>query len=427
MPRAGQVREEEGPDGRLTDRIAIGVLARLITRDLVDEVLAECGRTEQRVRLLPARVVVYYTMALTLFFSDGYEEVMRRLVGSLRLMGSWRQSWVVPSTAAISKARARLGAEPLRVLLERVAVPLATPSMSGAWCGTRRLMAVDGTNFDVQDTELNLAEFGLPSGGGTFPQVRVVALGECGSHAVLGVALGGARASERELFRRLLRCLKHGMLVMADRGFIGYDMWGEAAGTGADLLWRVRTDTDLAVTEELPDGSYLSLLMDPRLAAKRRSQLAQNVNPPHPVEVTGHVVRVIEYQVQGRGPQAPETYRLITTIVDPVDASALELADAYHHRWELESSFDEIKTHQRGGGVVLRSKSPEMVRQEIYSLFLTHYAIRELMVQAAEGTDETDLERMSFTRSLRVIRRQVADQAAFSPSPPDGRVDPDGR
>ena len=178
MPRAGQVREQDGPDGRLTDRIAIGVLARLVPRHLVDEVLAECGRKERRVRLLPARVVVYYVMALTLFFGDGYEEVMRRLVGSLRLMGSWRDSWVVPSTAAISKARARLGAEPLRVLFERVAAPLAAPGAPGAWCAGRRLMAVDGTNLDTQDTPLNLAEFGLPSGGGAFPQVRVVGLAE---------------------------------------------------------------------------------------------------------------------------------------------------------------------------------------------------------------------------------------------------------
>jgi hypothetical protein len=413
MPRAGQVREQVGLDGRLTDRIAIGVLAGLVPRDLVDEVLAECGRKEQRVRLLPARVVVYYTMALTLFFADGYEEVMRRLVGSLRLMGSWRDSWVIPSTAAISKARARLGAEPLRVLFRRVAVPLAVPGTPGAWCGGRRLMAVDGTNLDIQDTPGNLAEFGLPSGGGAFPQARVVALGECGTHAVVDLAFGGARASERDLFRQLLRSVGSGMLVITDRGFIGHDMWGEAAATGADLLWRVRKVTNLVVIEELPDGSYLSVLVDPRLAAKRRDQVAKNVR--NPVEVTGHAVRVIEYEVRGRGSEEPEIYRLITTILDSDEASAVELAEAYHHRWELESSFDEVKTHQRGGGVVLRSKSPEMVRQEIYSLFLTHYAIRELMARAAEGGEETDLERLSFTRSLRVVRRQVTDQAAFSP------------
>jgi len=243
MPRAGQVREQEGPDGRLTDHIAIGVLARLVPRELVDEILAESGRKEQRVRLLPARVMVYYTMALTLFFAEGYEEVMRRLVGSLRLMGSWRDSWVVPSTAAIAKARARLGAQPMQALFERVAVPLAAPGAPGAWCGARRLMAVDGTSLDVQDTPENLAEFGLPSGGGAFPQVRVVALGECGTHAVVGVALGVARAGERDLFMQLLRFIAPGMLVIADRGFISHEMWGKAAATGADLLWRARQDT----------------------------------------------------------------------------------------------------------------------------------------------------------------------------------------
>ena len=173
------------------------------------------------------------------------------------------------------------------------------------------------------------------------------------------------------------------------------------------------------------DGSYLSLLVDPRLAAKRRDQIAKNVR--RPVEVTGHVVRVIEYQVRGRGPEEPETYRLITTVLDPAETTAIELADAYHRRWELEGSFDEVKTHQRGGGVILRSKSPEMVRQEIYSLFLTHYAIRELMDKATQRAEETDVERLSFTRSLRVVRRQVTDQAAFSPSAAGGRAGPDRR
>lgn len=401
---------------RLSDRVALGVLTRLVPRALVDEVLAETGRRERRVRLLPARVVVYYVMALALFFGDGYEEVMRRLVGSLRAMGSWRPGWVVPSTAALTKARARLGAEPLRRLFERVAVPLAPPGMVGAWCAGRRVIAVDGTNVDLPETAENVTEFGYPAGGGSFPQVRLVALGEVGTHAVLAVATGRARAGERGLFTQLLDRLGPGMLVVADRGFLSHELWGRGVATGADLLWRAKSTTDLPVLEVLPDSSYLSQLSDPVLAHKRRDQIRKRVR--RLVEVPGHRVRVIEYRVSDGGEDdgpPPETYRLVTTLLDHDQAPAVELADVYHRRWELETTFHEIKTSQRGAGVVLRSKSPPMVYQELYALLLTHYAIRELMVHAADA-DDVELQRLSFTRSLRIVRRLVTDQAGFSPS-----------
>ena len=414
MPRAGQVKPSD--DDRLSDHVALGVLTRLVPRDLVDEVLAETGRQELRVRLLPARVVVYYVMALALFFGDGYEEVVRRLVGSLRRMGSWRQGWTVPSTAALSKARARLGAEPLRVLFERVAVPMGPADLPGGWCAGRRVMAVDGSNIDLADTAANLAEFGYPSGGGAFPQVRMVALAETATHAVTAVATGRARAGERELFGELLGELRPGMLILADRGFLSHDLWGRAAATGADLCWRAKSSTALPVLEDLPDGSYLSQLSDPVMASKRRDQIRKHVRQP--VEVPGHEVRVIEYQVTDRHqPDAePQTYRLVTTLLDPGEAPATELCGLYHHRWELESTFDEIKTSQRGSGIVLRSKSPPMVYQELYALLLTHYAVRELMLHAAQ-TDSADieLERLSYIRSLRLVRRHITAQAAFSP------------
>lgn len=412
MPRAGQVKSlvEE----RLSDRVALGVLTRLVPRALVDEVLVETGRRERRVRLLPARVVVYYVMALALFFGDGYEEVMRRLVGSLQSMGSWRPGWVVPSTAALTKARARLGAAPLRVLFERVAVPMAAPGLPGGWFAGRRVMAVDGTNIDVPDTPVNVAEFGYPSGGGAFPQVRVVAVGEVGTRAVTAVATGRARTGERELFRELLDRLAPGMVVLADRGFLSHELWGQAAATGADLVWRAKSSTDLPVLETLSDGSYLSQISDPVLANKRRDQIRKRVR--HPVEVPGHRVRVVEYQVSDRHGEGaePETFRLVTTLVDPDEAPAAELAGLYHRRWEIESAFGEIKTGQRGSGMVLRSKSPAMVYQELYALLVTHYAVRELMAHSAE-TEDVELERLSFTRTLHVVRRQITEQAAFSP------------
>jgi hypothetical protein len=267
---------------------------------------------------------------------------------------------------------------------------------------------------DVPDTADNVAAFGYPSGGGAFPQVRMVALGEVGTHAVMAVATGRARVSERELFVRLLERIGAGMVVVADRGFLSFDLWSRAVATGADLLWRARSTADLPMLEVLADGSYRSLLPDPVLAAKRRDQLRKHVH--HPVEVTGHPVRVIEYSVQDRGsPDSPaELYRLVTTLSDPAEAPAEELAAVYHRRWELESVFDEIKAAQRGPGVVLRSKSPPMVYQELYALLVTHYAIRELMALVADD-EAVELQRLSFTRSLRVVRRLVIDQAGFSP------------
>lgn len=277
-------------------------------------------------------------------------------------------------------------------------------------------MAVDGSNIDLSDTAANVAEFGYPSGGGAFPQVRMVALAEAGTHAVTAVATGRARAGERALFNELLGELGTGMLVLADRGFLSYALWGQTIATGVDLCWRAKSSTDLPVLESLPDGSYISKLSDPLMANKRRDQVRKNVR--HLVEVPGHRVRVIEYQVTDRGAAEakPETYRLVTTLLDPDEVPATELCSLYHRRWELESTFNEIKTSQRGAGIVLRSKSPPMVYQELYALLLTHYAVRELMLHASQDDQgEAELERLSFIRSLRLVRRHITGQAAFSP------------
>jgi hypothetical protein len=401
---------------RLTDRISIGVLTRLIDRDLVDDVLAETGRAGQRSRLLPARVVVYYVMALCLFFGEAYEEVMRLLVDGLGFLGSWRNDWTIPTTGAITQARQRLGPEPLRVLFERVAVPCAQRGTRGAWLGSRRLMAIDGFVLDVPDTDENAAVFGRS--GGTknpapFPQVRVAGLGECGTHAIVAARLGPWRVNERILAEKLISDFQSGMLVIADRGFYGYRLWQAAADTGVDLLWRMPAGPGLPVVRVFPDGSYESFLLDPKVRGRRGNQKyrgSANIEEP-----SGIPVRVIEYEVTNREGKG-EIFCLITTIMDPEDATAAELAAAYQERWEFESSLDEIKTHQRGRGGVLRSKSPEMAEQEIWAFLLTHYAIRHLMCEAADQAGK-DPDRLSFMRSLRVIRRQVTDQAGFSPLP----------
>lgn len=390
----------------LTDRIGVGVLTRLVSREIVDEVLIETGRTERRSRLLPARVVVYYVMALCLFFGDAYEEVMRKLVGSLQFMGTWRSQWQVPSTSAISQARARLGEAPLRALFERLAVPLATRSTPGGWYQRWRVMAIDGVVLDVPDTPANEKAFGRSRNNladSPFPQARLVGLLECGTHAVIAAAFGAIARYERELVESLVVHVQQDMLVLADRGFYSYDLWNTVRQSGAQLLWRIKTNIDLPVYERLPDGSYRSALLPKSMRSDLRRGKSRRIDR---YEVP---VRVIDYEIAGG-----ERIRLITSITDHELAPAVELAALYHERWEIELSFDEIETHQISGNRVLRSKSPELINQEIWALLLTHYAIRHLMTEAAEQA-ENDPDRLSFIRSLRVIRRQVTDQAAFSP------------
>jgi hypothetical protein len=314
-------------------------------------------------------------------------------------MSRWRRAWAVPSTAAIAKARARLGAEPLRALFQATVRPLATDTTRGAWYRGLRLVAMDGATLDVPDTAENDAYFGRPGSGrgegkGAFPQIRLVGVAECGTHAMFAAAIGPYNSPERTLATQVLAGLEPGMLLMADRGFTSYDLWQTAAATGAHLLWRATSVFSLPVLQELPDGSYLS-----HLIGKDRKPIT---------------VRVIEYTIDdGRAPE-DEHYRLITTLLDPDQAPATELAEQYAQRWEFETALDELKTHQRGAKVVLRSKSPDGVEQEVWGFLLVHWAIRELMHTAALDGD-VDPDRVSFVRTLRLARRTVTEQAAFSP------------
>jgi len=395
-------------DQRLSDHISIGVLTAVFPPELVDRVVAEAGRTEQRHRLLPARVVVYYVLGLALFSQASYEEVMRNLVEGLAWADGWAQAWNVPTKAALSNARARLGPEPLKALFASVAGPLAAAGTKGAWYRRWRLMSIDGTSLDLADTAANVEEFGRPGSsrreeGGAFPQVRLVGLAECGTHALVDAAMGPCATGERALAREVLGSFEAGMLVLADRGFYGFDFWNEARASGADLLWRTKSNHVLPVDERLGDGSYLSRLYE-IVDNHRTSKFV--------------VARVVEYALDDPGRADPDaTYRLLTTILDPAAAPAAELAAVYPQRWEFETVLDELKTHQRGPRVVLRSKAPEGVTQEIYGYLCVHYAVRWLMYTVALAAD-ADPDRLSFTRSLRVARRTTASHPGFSPSGP---------
>ena len=396
MPRAGWVKPRD--DQRLTDHVALGVLTYTFPPELVDAVIKQAGRESQRNRLLPARLVVYYVLAMALFSSAGYEEVMRSLVEGLSWASGWTTSWAVPTKGAIFRARTKLGPEPLELLFEQACKPMARPGAPGAFYRGWRLMSIDGTTLDVADTPENEAEFGRPGTGrgagvGAFPQLRLVGVAECGTHAVVGAAMGPCSTGETTLARGLLRSLSDGMLLLADRNFYSSKLWAEAAATGADLLWRTKSDHVLPVDRRLADGSYLSHLHEV-VNYKRR-----------PTDV---VVRVVEYGLDDPGRPEAEgtTYRLLTTVLDPAAAPAGELAALYPERWELEMMLDELKTHQRGPRVVLRSKTPEGVRQEAWGHLCTHYALRALVTKAAADRD-LDPDRVSFTRTAHAARRSV--------------------
>jgi hypothetical protein len=395
MPRAGQVRVEAGR--RLSDRVALGVLTATFPRQLVDEVIDQTGRREQRTRLLPAHLTVYYVLAMTLFSSSGYEEVMRSLTEGLTWSSDGEQEYELPSQVAITKARARLGAEPLQVLFERACVPLATPSTKGAFYRGWRPVSIDGTTIDVADTPANaevLGRAGTGRGDGSaFPQLRIVALGECGTHAVIAAVMDSYAVVEQTLAKRLVAALGPGMLCLADRGFTAHPLMSAAAATGADLLWRAKGNAVLPVLERYPDGSFRSELVASTDKYRREDVLT---------------VRVIEYGIDDRArPGASDTrYRLLTTILDPTAAPADELAALYAQRWEIESIFDELKTHQRGPRVVLRSRTPQGVYQEAWGYLCVHYALRALIHAAADDHD-LDPDRISFTTALHAARRSI--------------------
>ncbi len=400
MPRAGWTKPES--ERRLSDLVSVGVLTRTFPPDLVDEVIAEAGRTEQRHRSLPARVMAYFAIGMALHSEGSYEDVLALLTDGLA-WSSGDEPVKLPSKSAIFQARARLGAEPVEALFRRVATPLATPGTPGAWLAGRRLVAIDGTCLDVADTAENEVWFGRPgvSKGeqAAFPQARLVGLAECGTHAVFDAELGSCSTSEAALSRRLVDRLEPGMLVLADRGFYSFKLWEQSAATGADLLWRMRASQRLDPVEILPDGSYLSRVFEIR-NFKRRGE--------------GVTVRVIDYTIDD-GRDQEGTYRLVTTILDPDEAPAVDLAAAYAQRWEIESAFDELKTHQRGARTVLRSKSPGLVAQEIWGHLCCHFAIRTLMWEAADHA-EVDPDRVSFVAALRIARRSISAARDFSPS-----------
>lgn len=396
------------PEGsRITDYISLGVITKTFPLKRVRCVLAATGKASQRERDLPAHVVVYYAIALGLYLHSSYREVLRCLLEGVQWLLDPAVALKVAGNSGISQARTRLGWEPLRQLHDEVVKPIAVAATKGAWYRGLRLVSVDGSTLEVADESANSKAFGRPGasrGQSAFPQLRFVSLVENGTHVLFGTQMGPYSSGEITLAKAVVSALRKGMVCLADRQFFGFELWQQARATGADLLWRIKISARLPREQQLADGSYLSRIY--RTDSDRRHQR------------NALSVRVIEYRLQGVSDAEP-IYRLLTSLLDPAQAPATELAALYHERWEIETALAELKTHLRGAKIVLRSKTPDLVRQEFYGLMMAHFAVRGLMHEAALKAD-TDPDQLSFLHAVRVIRRKLA---AFNAIPPSAAED----
>jgi Insertion element 4 transposase N-terminal/Transposase DDE domain len=388
---------------RLADYLSASLMARVVPPRIVHEVLDAHGRNSQRIRAFPAVAGVYYVMALSLYPEAAYEAVFSAVSQGL----AWDAGAPQPagvSKVAISLLRTRIGARPLADLVQRCCVPLADPKIHPeAFYRALRVVAIDGSTFELADEPDIEQAFGRPGGRqgqAGYPQARCVVIAECATHAILGANLGGYRSGEWELCKPLLAKLEPGMLCLADRGFNGFEHWEQARASGAELLWRCAATRNLPVERTLDDGSYLSTIRPSGVSAAEARARAITV-------------RVIDYTLP-KLPGAEPHYRLLTTLLDPKAAPTMELAELYHRRWDMEGIYDELKTHLRQARRVLRSRTPELVRQEFYGWVLMHYVVRWLLHQGA-ARHRIPQQDLSFTGHVQLIRQEQPLSGAFPP------------
>ena len=426
-----------GVGARLSDHLSASLLARVYPPALIEGILREHGVESKRCRTLPMLTMSYYCISLSLYPECAYEAVFEAMAEGLQWAQGGRLRLGAGAAARVSKssvsaARAKLGVAPLKCLHERACVALADPGRQPeAFYAGLRLVAIDASHFELPDEPDNRVAFGRPgsrTGVAAYPQAQCAALVECTTHAILAAEIGAYRDAEWSLCEPLLPHLNASMLCLADRGFSGVEQWRQARATGAHLLWRAKGNRILPVVKPLPDGSYLSVIYPPHDAARR------GIKSTKKDRSDGVPVRVIEYslpdtaiggnargnktgsKVGGKKRAAPATrYRLITSLLDPISAPALELAAVYHERWEIEAVFDELKTHLVDSRRCFRSKTAEGVRQEFYGWVLAHYAVCWLMHHAA-GSQRVRVRSLSFTGNLRLIRLTQPLSGAFPPS-----------
>jgi Insertion element 4 transposase N-terminal/Transposase DDE domain len=433
--------EGVSPEGWLPDRVSVGALTRAFPPELVDEVVATTDTRELRRRLLPARLVVYFVLALWLFRGRncGYARVMSKLVDALyhRRRGQqllagvldpdgWVDAgggrrWRPPNISSLSRARARLGADPLHMLFDAVAGPVGPAhagdtadatagDAAGVFCGGLRVVSMDGTTSDVPDTRENAGHFGRPSNAtrdGAYPQVRWLVAAESGTGALLGASFGPYTLGEQSLARDVLAVFGPEMLVLADRNFLSHTLARDVLATGAHILWRASASFKLTPIRVLADGSYLAQL-----------------HPARKVDGPPITVRVIEYTIHttpardgddhGDGAESSEVFALVTDLLDVEAYPALELACAYPNRWSAETVIGHHKTDMGAGMPVLRSRDPEGVAQEMWALFAVYQALHTLIGAAVDATGIPP-EKISFCHALAAVTDTVT--AGFSPSP----------
>jgi hypothetical protein len=397
--------------------LRLGVLTKHVPVALVDDVVGSATTGKRRCRLLPDRTVMYFVLGLCLFSGaesmapPGYRTVMRWLTNGLRHL----PGIVVPTSPALTKARRRLGPAPMAALFDRVSGPASRGRTRGVLAFGRQVVAWDGTGIDVADTPGNAAAFGRAGAAG-HPQLRLLALLECGTHALIDAVFDGFHAaSEHVLARRVLPSLRPGMLLLADRNFPGHQLWGEAVATGADLAWRLKRNTVFVPTAVLPDGSFLSVMGTP--AENVRYGQARAVGRPLPGPPDGHTVRIVEYAITvsaADGTARVEPFRLVTSLLDHRSAPADQLAALYHQRWEIELGYGEFKCRLRGAEFILRSRSPELVRQEMHAFLVVYQALADLRTRTAQAAD-LEPARISFTITVRLARDPACNQAGADP------------
>lgn len=385
-----------GKMGFRATEVRLDVLEEAFPEKKIQAILEHLGRESVRVRKLPATMMVYYVIALGLFVGVGYREVLRRLLESSRWV--WPHEVELSTETAITKARKRLGFEVIERLYREVVQVIAARKTPGAFFRSWRVVSLDGSTMEVADSEANEKAFGRPGasrGTSAYPQIRFVTLLENGTHVFFGAVMDALRVGEITMAGKVLSNLKRGMICLADRNFFGYTLWKQALGTRAALLWRVKKNHILPRLREHDDGSYESVIY---ASARDRRHKEHGIR-----------VRVIEYHLKGFSTQ----FRLITSILDPLKAPAKELAVLYSSRWTIETALAEMKSTLPKRKLILRSKLPDLVRQDFYALLLAHFGIRSEMYAAADGGDPTEL---SFVHAINVIHRNLHRFVSFPPS-----------
>ena len=343
------------PRGRVLARAGIGILTWVIPAGLVDDAVGDGLAWEMRLRALPARLGVYFVLGCALLSGEPYGEVIRQVTAGLgRALAA--AGWRAPATTALTGVRRRVGEKPLESVFRRLCSALSPGRAPWSHLGGLLVVAIDGTTVSVCDSPPNAAAFGRPgtgTGQAANPALRLVMLAACGTRGVLDAVMGPVRGTgtgEQALAGRLLGSLHAGMLLLADRNFYSYALWQASAVTGADLLWRVKASMHLPVLRELPDGSWLAHISDPRAvttrAHKNRTRRRRgSALPPDTAPLPGITVRVIEFTLTittDDGRVRTGRYRLITTLTDPGAAPAPAIAACYAQRWEIETSYREL-------------------------------------------------------------------------------------